>query len=107
MQEEELVNVTASCGAGPKGQKTWFKILRGSQGKTGVQLLINVGELNKALENGAYTFIDKKTGDKIMPVNPKVWPAKNDYQDQKVQSSDCSKNQPVSELLDESSWPPF
>lgn len=76
MNIEELANITATCGSGPKDQKTWHKILRGSKGKYGTELLINVSEVTRAVTAKAHTFVDKN-GDTILSVKPKYWEPKD------------------------------
>lgn len=75
MTVDELINVTASLSSGKAGEKKFHKILRGSKGKFGVQLIVDVTELERAMAEGAYTFTGKD-GHKNVALNPKVWPPK-------------------------------
>lgn len=73
--ENDLINLTGTCGTGPKGQKTWHKILRGSHGKFGPELLIDLTEVEKAVTAKAHTFVDKQ-GHKWLSIRPKFWAPK-------------------------------
>ena len=75
MTVDELKQVTASLSTGQVGAKTFHKILRGADGKHGVQLILDVTELESAMERGCYKFTDK-SGHKCVALYPKVWPPK-------------------------------
>jgi len=75
MNIEELANVTASCGVGPKGQKTFHTIAQGSNGKYGTDILINLTRLEEVMKATPYTFTNQK-GEKILPLRAKLWPPK-------------------------------
>lgn len=75
MNIDDLANVTATSGSGPKGEKTWHKVMRGSKGKYGTEILINVSEVNRAVAAKAHTFVDKN-GDTILSSKPKYWEPK-------------------------------
>lgn len=75
---DNIENMTASCRI---NDKTYVTVARGSKGKYGPQLAINIAEFEKAIKEGAYTFVNKK-GEKFLSLNVKFWeprqPAKSD-----------------------------
>lgn len=107
MKVEELENVTASCGSGPKEQKTWHVVMRGKKGKFGTEVVINLTELKKAVAAGARTYEDKK-GNKYLSLRPKVWEPREELSDDqwgnvhKAAKGEPEKPRPMGEIIGDS-----
>lgn len=85
----DIANMTASVGIGETGQKEWLTIVRGKEGKYGLEVNVNLTLLDKAKAGGARTFTDKN-GNVWLGCRAKVWEPRSTAAKQPQQDLDDS-----------------